>query len=271
VSGTDLHNTTAANLLSIALRSVKILKKKRGNRRADEFFRINYYKWRWSEMYEDITENARAAMEELLDNGRFRAGDIVAVGCSSSEIMGERIGKGSTPEAAQAVVAGIMPVIEAHGGLLAAQCCEHLNRALVVERTTAEKYGYDVVCVRPRPKAGGSFATAVYEYFRDPVVVEHVRATAGLDIGSTLDRHAHARRGGSHAPEGEKRGRGLGHRRVQPPQAHRRRESRVSGMRDKKYPAAKCSGFFILISVKCRTRVSRTKTSAIHLVSLASF
>ena len=137
-------------------------------------------------MYEDITENARRAMEELLDNGRFRAGDIVAVGCSSSEIMGEHIGKGSTPEAAQAVVAGIMPVIEAHGGLLAAQCCEHLNRALVVERTTAEKYGYDVVCVRPRPKAGGSFATAVYEYFKDPVVVEHVRAAAGLDIGSTL-------------------------------------------------------------------------------------
>ena len=137
-------------------------------------------------MYEDITAQARAAMEELLERGSFKAGNIIAVGCSSSEIMGTNIGKGSTPEAAQAVVAGIMPVIEARGGLLAAQCCEHLNRALVVERSTAEKFGYDIVCVRPRPKAGGSFAAAVYDYFSDPVVVEHVRAAAGLDIGNTL-------------------------------------------------------------------------------------
>lgn len=137
-------------------------------------------------MYEKITEEARAAITEVLENGRFKAGNIVVVGCSSSEIMGTNIGKGSTPDAAKAVVDGIMPVIEAHGGLLAAQCCEHLNRALVVERTTAEKFGYDIVCVRPRPKAGGSFATAVYEYFKDPVVVEHVKATAGLDIGNTM-------------------------------------------------------------------------------------
>lgn len=137
-------------------------------------------------MYEKITAEARAAMEELLTRGSFKAGNLVVVGCSSSEIMGANIGKGSTPEAAQAVVAGILPVVAAHGGLLAAQCCEHLNRALVVERATAEKFGYEIVCVRPRPKAGGSFATAVYEAFADPVVVEHVRASAGLDIGNTL-------------------------------------------------------------------------------------
>lgn len=137
-------------------------------------------------MHDKIMEEARKAMTELMERGNFKAGNIVVVGCSSSEIMGENIGKGSTPEAAQAVVEGIMPVVEAHGGLLAAQCCEHLNRALVVERATAEKFGYDVVCVRPRPKAGGSFATAVYDYFTDPVVVEHVRAAAGLDIGNTL-------------------------------------------------------------------------------------
>lgn len=107
-------------------------------------------------MHDKIMEEARKAMTELMERGNFKAGNIVVVGCSSSEIMGENIGKGSTPEAAQAVVEGIMPVVEAHGGLLAAQCCEHLNRALVVERATAEKFGYDVVCVRPRPKAGGS-------------------------------------------------------------------------------------------------------------------
>ncbi len=137
-------------------------------------------------MYDEITGAARSAMTELLERGNFKAGNIVVVGCSSSEIMGVNIGKGSTPDAAGAVVAGIMPVIEAKGGLLAAQCCEHLNRALVVERSTAEKFGYDIVCVRPRPKAGGSFATAVYEYFTYPVVVEHIRASAGLDIGNTM-------------------------------------------------------------------------------------
>ena len=137
-------------------------------------------------MYENIRSQAEKAMTEVLEKGKFTPGNIIVVGCSSSEIMGVNIGKGSAPEAAKAVVQGIMPVIEARGGLLAAQCCEHLNRALVMERAAAEKFGYDPVCVMPQPKAGGSFATAVYEYFKDPVVVEHVRASAGLDIGCTM-------------------------------------------------------------------------------------
>ena len=69
---------------------------------------------------------------------------------------------------------------------LAAQCCEHLNRALIVERSTADAFGYEAVNVVPQPKAGGSFATAAYHTFSDPVAVEHVRARAGLDIGGTL-------------------------------------------------------------------------------------
>jgi len=135
---------------------------------------------------ENITREARAAMEELIALAGLHPGDLVVVGCSSSEILGENIGKGSSPEAAGAVVAGILPVLEESDLLLAAQCCEHLNRALIVERTTAEKFGYEIVSVRPRPKAGGSFATAVYESMKDPVAVEAVRAAAGLDIGDTL-------------------------------------------------------------------------------------
>lgn len=137
-------------------------------------------------MYNELRSQAQTAMTELFEKGKFKAGNIVVVGCSSSEIMGVNIGKGSAPDAARAVVEGIMPVIRANGGLLAAQCCEHLNRALVVERATAERFNLDEVCVRPQPKAGGSFATAVYEYFDDPVVVEHVKATLGLDIGWTM-------------------------------------------------------------------------------------
>jgi len=111
---------------------------------------------------------------------------LVVVGCSSSEILGQTIGKGSSPEAADAVLKGIMPELASKGLYLAAQCCEHLNRALIVEREAAEKLGMEPVNVRPVPKAGGSFAAAAYEAMRDPVAVESARADAGMDIGSTL-------------------------------------------------------------------------------------
>ena len=137
-------------------------------------------------MYEEIEKAARAAMAELLETAKVPAGGLVVVGCSSSEIMGERIGKGSTPEAAQAVLRGILPLLEEKTLFLAAQCCEHLNRALVVEREAAEKFGYEIVAAVPKVKAGGSFATAAYLTFKDPVLVEHVKAAAGMDVGCTL-------------------------------------------------------------------------------------
>ncbi len=137
-------------------------------------------------MYDEIREQAAAAMRELLDTAKVPADGIVVVGCSSSEIVGARIGKGSTPEAAEAVLEGILPLLRERGLYLAAQCCEHLNRALIVEREAAEKFGYEPVCVIPQPKAGGSFATAAWKNMADPVAVEHVRAHAGLDIGCTM-------------------------------------------------------------------------------------
>lgn len=137
-------------------------------------------------MYEEIGNSAREAMTELLQEAKLRKGELVVVGCSSSEIIGERIGKGSTPEAAEAVVSSILPLIKENGLFLAAQCCEHLNRALVLEREAAEKFGLEIVAAVPKPKAGGSFATAAYLAFSDPVLVEHVKAAAGMDIGCTL-------------------------------------------------------------------------------------
>ena len=133
-------------------------------------------------MYEEIRKSARAALLELLDVAALKPGQQVVIGCSSSEIMGQKIGKGSTPEAAKAVVDEILPILKARGLCLEAQCCEHLNRALIMERADAERFGYEIVCVRPRPKAGGSFATAVYEAMNDPVAVEFVKADAGLDF-----------------------------------------------------------------------------------------
>ena len=137
-------------------------------------------------MFEQIKEQAERAVRELLEVSKLQPGDLLVIGCSSSEIMGERIGKGSSMEAAQAVYEGIAPVLEEKGILLAAQCCEHLNRALIVERSTAEKFGYEPVNVRPWAHAGGAFATTVWEHMEQPAAVEHVRAHAGMDIGDTL-------------------------------------------------------------------------------------
>ena len=137
-------------------------------------------------MYEEITGQARQAVTELLERARLEPGDIFVVGCSSSEVGGHRIGSDSSPEVAQAILDGIYPVLKEKGIYLAAQCCEHLNRAIVLEKEAARAYGLAPVNVVPLPKAGGSFATAAYKAFSHPVMVEHVKAAAGIDIGGTL-------------------------------------------------------------------------------------
>ena len=134
----------------------------------------------------NVSLDTKNAITELVEKSKLKAGDLVVVGCSSSEILGEHIGKGSSPETGVEVATTILSVLSEKGIFLAAQCCEHLNRALVIEREAAEKFMLEEVCVRPMPKAGGSFATAVYDNMKDPVVVEHVKAKAGLDIGCTL-------------------------------------------------------------------------------------
>lgn len=137
----------------------------------------------WSET---LAAQARAAVTELLQTADLKPGNVLVVGCSSSEIVGQRIGQGSSLLAAQAVVEGILPVVRQHGLYLAAQCCEHLNRALIVEAEAADKYGWELVTVVPQPHAGGSFATTVWKSFEHPVAVEAIAAHAGLDIGDTL-------------------------------------------------------------------------------------
>ena len=139
-----------------------------------------------NELALEIKKQAEKVIGEILENTTLKSGDIFVVGCSSSEIVGSNIGKGSSFEAAKVVYDAISYALKGKGIFLAAQCCEHLNRAIVVERECAEKYGYEIVSVIPQPKAGGSFATLTYENMQDPVVVEHIKAHAGLDIGGTL-------------------------------------------------------------------------------------
>ena len=137
-------------------------------------------------MYEEITKQARTVVTELLDQANMKPGSLLVIGCSSSEMVGKRIGKGSSMEAAQAAFAGIHPVLQEHGIHLAVQCCEHLNRALILEQEVAEQRGYEIVNVMPQPHAGGSFAVTAWNAFANPVAVETIAAEAGIDIGCTL-------------------------------------------------------------------------------------
>lgn len=106
--------------------------------------------------YTQLTAQARQATEELLEAAHLETGDIFVVGCSSSEIMGGRIGKDSSMEAAAAVLAGVLPPLQEQGVYLAAQCCEHLNRSIVIEREAAKANGYQIVSAIPQPHAGGA-------------------------------------------------------------------------------------------------------------------
>ena len=133
-----------------------------------------------------LYEQMKQATEELISAAKLEKGDILVVGCSSSEITGSKIGTDSKPETAKQVFSAVYDVAKTKGIFLAAQCCEHLNRALVVEKSFAKAHNLEIVNVIPQPKAGGSFATAAYHSFDNPVLVEEICADAGLDIGGTL-------------------------------------------------------------------------------------
>lgn len=132
----------------------------------------------------EVEQEAARAAQELAEAAHLRRGQIVVVGCSTSEVVGHRVGSWSTPEAADAIFRGLNSVFAPLGVYIAAQCCEHLNRALIVEHEAAPDA--EIVNVLPQPKAGSSFATAAYQAFRHPVALEEIRADAGLDIGGTL-------------------------------------------------------------------------------------
>lgn len=132
----------------------------------------------------NISLQATAVMEELKQKAKLKPGDIVVVGCSTSEIIGSKIGTNSNPETAKTVFEAIHDYAVQNDIKLAIQCCEHLNRAIVIERDTAPFA--ETVNVIPNPKAGGSMATQAYEHFENPVVVEKIKADAGIDIGFTL-------------------------------------------------------------------------------------
>ena len=131
-----------------------------------------------------IYEQARAALSELCEKAKLQPGNIVVVGCSTSEVMGSTIGTNSNFDIAGEIFKGLYDYARSKGLFLAIQCCEHLNRAIITERGAVPFA--EIVNVVPQPKAGGSLATQAYAGFQDPVAVEEIKADAGLDIGLTL-------------------------------------------------------------------------------------
>lgn len=135
-------------------------------------------------MKEKIYKEAKAVIEEICKKANLQKGNIFVVGCSTSEVIGAKIGTNSSPEVAQVLFDALHDYAKDRGIYLAIQCCEHLNRAIVVEKEAVPFA--ETVNVVPQPKAGGSLATAAYNGFSNPVVVEEIKADAGIDIGSTL-------------------------------------------------------------------------------------
>jgi uncharacterized protein (TIGR01440 family) len=143
-----------------------------------------------SGMEQTLYEQARLTIAEITEKARLKEGSILVIGCSTSEIIGARIGTNSAPKVAAEVFGAFYAYAKEKGIYLAVQCCEHLNRAIVIER---EAVALPLSCgvirevnVVPQPKAGGSFATAAYSHAKDPVVLEHIAADCGIDIGGTL-------------------------------------------------------------------------------------
>jgi uncharacterized protein (TIGR01440 family) len=132
----------------------------------------------------NIYQQTKAVMEELAEKAGLKPGNMVVVGCSTSEVLGSTIGTNSNPDTAKEIFQALYDSATARGLYLAIQCCEHLNRAIITQREAVPQG--EIVNVVPQPKAGGSLATQAYRGFPDPVAVEEIKADAGIDIGFTL-------------------------------------------------------------------------------------
>ncbi|WP_460000554.1 TIGR01440 family protein [Paradesulfitobacterium aromaticivorans] len=133
-----------------------------------------------------LTSQVEFALKGLLEIANLNPGQIVVIGCSTSEVLGKKIGEASNIDVAKAILDGLLQQVKLNNLYLAIQCCEHLNRALVVEKECAEKYNLEIVSVVPHPKAGGSLASIAMKRFDNPVVVETIIGHAGMDIGDTF-------------------------------------------------------------------------------------
>jgi uncharacterized protein (TIGR01440 family) len=137
-------------------------------------------------MLEEIEKDIKKIIIEFIEKSGAEKNDLLVIGCSSSEVIGGNIGKNSNYDVAKVIYETITPILKEKGINLACQCCEHLNRALVIEKSIAKEKCYEIVKAIPQIHAGGSFATVAYEQMEEPVLVEEIKADLGIDIGGTL-------------------------------------------------------------------------------------
>jgi uncharacterized protein (TIGR01440 family) len=137
-------------------------------------------------MYEEITKSIKDAVAFLKQQGGLLDGAMVVLGCSTSEVVGERIGKGSVPELGEHIAKAMWEACRENLLIPAFQCCEHLNRALVMEREEIYKRNLIQVHAIPQPKAGGSVPAAAWKLLTHPGLAQSVQADAAIDIGDTL-------------------------------------------------------------------------------------
>lgn len=134
----------------------------------------------------NIYQETKRLLEELVLAAGLNEDKLLVIGVSTSEVIGQKIGTSGTGEVAEQIYNAVREAQHRYSFHIAFQCCEHLNRALVVQRSTARKYALEEVAVIPAPQAGGAMASYVFRSWSDPVVVEHIKADAGIDIGETL-------------------------------------------------------------------------------------
>ena len=142
-----------------------------------------------TDQYKDldlIKQETLSVLDELLSVANLDRGDILVVGCSTSEVSKHSIGSFSNAEIGTVIFETLHTELEKKGINLATQCCEHLNRAIIIEKSVAKEYRLPIVNVVPQLKAGGAFSTAAFAGFTNPVAVEYIQAQAGIDIGDTL-------------------------------------------------------------------------------------
>ena len=128
--------------------------------------------------------------DDVLDafflKANLRRGQILVLGCSTSEVIGQRIGQGSSLEVAKKLLPPLLERVHQQGIFLAVQGCEHINRALAVEETCVDRYGLEVVTVLPALHAGGAMTVQAWREFSSPLMVERIQGHAGIDIGDTF-------------------------------------------------------------------------------------
>lgn len=135
---------------------------------------------------DQIRTDVKRLMDEWLKTDYLKEDGILVVGCSTSEVAGKKIGTSGSEEVAAAIFKHLHECSKERKFHLAFQCCEHLNRAIVVERSIQKKLSLSPVTVIPVREAGGSMASYAFQQFQDAVVVEEIEADAGLDIGGTM-------------------------------------------------------------------------------------